>query len=74
MKISILAPLSGHQYSDYVAKRTDANTPSGSYDIPVAGFVKKETTKNVTVHNDLGPENEKSESVLIPEHTLGNLL
>lgn len=55
------------QYSDYVAKRTDANTPSGSYDIPVAGFVKKETTKNVTVHNDLGPENEKSESVLIPE-------
>ena len=41
------------QYSDYVAKRTDANTPSGSYDIPVAGFVKKETTKNVTVHNDL---------------------
>lgn len=55
------------QYSDYVAKRTDTNTPSGSYDIPVAGFVKKETTKNVTVHNDLGPENEKSESVLIPE-------
>ena len=55
------------QYSDYVAKRTDANTPSGIYDIPVADFEKNETTKNVTVHNDLGPENEKGEAVLIPE-------
>lgn len=56
------------QYSDYVADRTEANTPmSDVYDIPVADFVKKETTKNVTVHNDLGPENEKVESVLIPE-------
>lgn len=56
------------QYSDYVADRTDANTPmSDVYDVPVADFVKKETTKNVTVHNDLGPENEKEEAVLIPE-------
>ena len=52
------------QYSDYVAKRTDANTPSGIYDVPVADFEKNETTKNVTVHNDLGPENEKGEAVV----------
>ncbi len=43
------------QYSDYVAKRTDANTPSGSYDIPVAGFREERDNQNVTVHNDLGP-------------------
>lgn len=56
------------QYSDYVAKRTDANTPMNDvYDVPVTGFEKQETTKNVTVHNDLGPENEKEEAVLIPE-------
>lgn len=56
------------QYSDYVADRTEANTPmSDVYDIPVADFNKKETTENVTVHNDLGPENEKAEAVLIPE-------
>lgn len=56
------------QYSDYVAGRTESNTPMGDvYDIPVSGFVKTETTENVTVHNDLGPENEKDEAVLIPE-------
>lgn len=56
------------QYSDYVADRTEANTPMDDvYDVPVADFVKKETTENVTVHNDLGPENEKEEAVLIPE-------
>lgn len=56
------------QYSDYIAGRTDANTPmNGVYDIPVTGFEQQETTKNVTVHNDLGPENAKGEAVLIPE-------
>ena len=33
------------QYSDYVAKRTDANTPSGSYDIPIPIMEERDNQK-----------------------------
>lgn len=55
------------QYSDYVADRTDANTPKDAeYKVDIFDYDKSKS-KDVSVRDDVGPEDGKAKAVQVKE-------
>lgn len=55
------------QYSDYVANRSEANTPmDAEHKVDIFDY-DKEKSKDVSVRDDVGPESDKAKAVQIKE-------